>query len=107
MVDQKNQQVHSLTHMPAHTGVNRTSHAAGPQMFVNVKTVTDLAGYEINGYFFIVLLESLQLRPDTTSYLQRLEEERKVRQQGATQDNRSFLQKYWMYFVPVILFVVS
>ena len=44
--------------------------------------------------------------PDTVSYLQRMEEERRARQQGATQDNRSFLQKYWIYFVPVVLFVV-
>jgi len=38
--------------------------------------------------------------------LRRVEEEKRARQQGATQDNRSFLQKYWIYFVPVIAFMV-
>ena len=32
--------------------------------------------------------------PDTVAYLQRLEEEKRARQHGATQDNRSFLAKY-------------
>uniref|UniRef100_A0AC34R985 Uncharacterized protein n=1 Tax=Panagrolaimus sp. JU765 TaxID=591449 RepID=A0AC34R985_9BILA len=32
--------------------------------------------------------------PDTVSYLQRLEEEKRARQHGAAQDNRSFLAKY-------------
>ena len=44
--------------------------------------------------------------PDTATYLRRIEEEKRARQQGATQDNRSFLQKYWIYFVPVIAFMV-
>ena len=32
--------------------------------------------------------------PDTVAYLQRLEEEKRSRQHGAAQDNRSFLAKY-------------
>ena len=32
--------------------------------------------------------------PDTATYLQRMEDEKKARQHGATQDNRSFLAKY-------------
>ncbi|XP_022195785.2 ER membrane protein complex subunit 10 [Nilaparvata lugens] len=44
--------------------------------------------------------------PDTASYIQKLEREREARERGETKDNRSFLAKYWMYIVPIVLFVV-
>uniref|UniRef100_A0AC34F312 ER membrane protein complex subunit 10 n=1 Tax=Panagrolaimus sp. ES5 TaxID=591445 RepID=A0AC34F312_9BILA len=44
--------------------------------------------------------------PETTAYLQRMEEEKRNRQHGAATDNRSFLAKYWMYIVPVVVFMV-
>ncbi|XP_075227164.1 ER membrane protein complex subunit 10 [Lycorma delicatula] len=44
--------------------------------------------------------------PDTASYIQKIEREREARERGETKDNRSFLAKYWMYILPVIIFVV-
>uniref|UniRef100_A0A914Y950 ER membrane protein complex subunit 10 n=1 Tax=Panagrolaimus superbus TaxID=310955 RepID=A0A914Y950_9BILA len=44
--------------------------------------------------------------PETTAYLQRMEDEKRNRQHGAATDNRSFLAKYWMYIVPVVVFMV-
>ncbi|VDN27194.1 unnamed protein product [Cylicostephanus goldi] len=35
-----------------------------------------------------------------------MEKERRARQHGAEADDRSFLAKYWMYIVPVVIFVV-
>jgi hypothetical protein len=44
--------------------------------------------------------------PDTQSYLQRLEQERNEKIKGSQQDNRSFLAKYWIYIVPVVIFMM-
>lgn len=44
--------------------------------------------------------------PDTASYILKLEREREAKERGATQDNRSFLAKYWMYLVPVVFFAI-
>ncbi|KAG7187985.1 hypothetical protein KM043_013941 [Ampulex compressa] len=44
--------------------------------------------------------------PDTAIYVRKLEREREARERGETKDNRSFVGKYWMYIVPVLIFVV-
>uniref|UniRef100_A0A0K8SWX9 ER membrane protein complex subunit 10 n=1 Tax=Lygus hesperus TaxID=30085 RepID=A0A0K8SWX9_LYGHE len=44
--------------------------------------------------------------PDTATYINRLDKEREAKERGSTQDNRSFFAKYWMYIVPVVLFVL-
>ncbi|XP_072941922.1 ER membrane protein complex subunit 10 [Epargyreus clarus] len=44
--------------------------------------------------------------PDTASYIQKLEREREAREKGEIKDNRSFLAKYWMYIVPIAVFVM-
>uniref|UniRef100_A0A0K0DR54 ER membrane protein complex subunit 10 n=1 Tax=Angiostrongylus cantonensis TaxID=6313 RepID=A0A0K0DR54_ANGCA len=44
--------------------------------------------------------------PDTQLFVQMMERERRTRQHGAEADDRSFLGKYWMYIVPVVIFVV-
>ncbi|KAK5981152.1 hypothetical protein GCK32_017410 [Trichostrongylus colubriformis] len=44
--------------------------------------------------------------PDTQLFVQMMEKERRARQHGAEADDRSFLGKYWMYIVPVVVFVV-
>ncbi|KAF5298590.1 hypothetical protein FQR65_LT09685 [Abscondita terminalis] len=44
--------------------------------------------------------------PDTASYIQKLEREREAKERGEVKDNRSFLAKYWMYIVPVIIIMV-
>jgi len=43
--------------------------------------------------------------PDTAAFIQRLEEEKRRKEKGEVPDNRSFLAKYWMYIVPVVLFM--
>ncbi|KAK9880514.1 hypothetical protein WA026_011753 [Henosepilachna vigintioctopunctata] len=43
--------------------------------------------------------------PDTASYIQRLERENEAKERGEGKDNRSFLAKYWMYIVPVVIFM--
>ncbi|CAG0882281.1 unnamed protein product [Cyprideis torosa] len=37
--------------------------------------------------------------PDTASYLQKLEDEKRARERGEGKDNRTFLQKYWLYIL--------
>jgi len=44
--------------------------------------------------------------PDTANYIQKLEREREARDKGDVKDTRSFLAKYWMYIVPVAIFVL-
>ncbi|GLG98491.1 Putative hematopoietic signal peptide-containing membrane protein [Gryllus bimaculatus] len=44
--------------------------------------------------------------PDTAAYIQKLEREKEARERGETKDNRSFLAKYWMYIVPLVIFLV-
>lgn len=44
--------------------------------------------------------------PDTQTYLQMLDQERIAKLKGQGQDNRSFLAKYWMYIVPLVIFMV-
>lgn len=41
--------------------------------------------------------------PDTQSFIKRLEQEKAEQAQGKGKDNRSFLAKYWMYIIPVVL----
>ncbi|XP_057672680.1 ER membrane protein complex subunit 10 isoform X2 [Diorhabda carinulata] len=43
--------------------------------------------------------------PDTASYVQKLEREKEAKEKGETKDNRSFLAKYWMYIVPLLIFM--
>jgi hypothetical protein len=44
--------------------------------------------------------------PDTQTYVQRLEKEKAENAAGKGKDNRSFLAKYWMYIVPVVIFML-
>lgn len=53
-----------------------------------------------------VVGESTLASPDTASFVQKLEREKRAKQHGADADNRSFIAKYWMYIVPVVLFAV-
>jgi len=43
--------------------------------------------------------------PDTAAFIQRMEENKRKEEKGEVKDNRSFLAKYWMYIVPVVLFM--
>ncbi|KAF1755187.1 hypothetical protein GCK72_021756 [Caenorhabditis remanei] len=53
-----------------------------------------------------VVGESTLPTPDTASFVQKMEREKRAKQHGADADNRSFIAKYWMYIVPVVLFAV-
>ncbi|XP_071957255.1 ER membrane protein complex subunit 10-like [Antedon mediterranea] len=44
--------------------------------------------------------------PDTQTFVQKLEDEKLLKAKGGGADNRSFLAKYWMYIVPIVLFMM-
>ncbi|CAG9764621.1 unnamed protein product [Ceutorhynchus assimilis] len=44
--------------------------------------------------------------PDTASFIQKIEREREAQEKGEGKDNRSFLSKYWIYIVPVVIVMV-
>ncbi|XP_059060135.1 ER membrane protein complex subunit 10 [Achroia grisella] len=62
-------------------------------------------GYLVNSKFYLRHVELAPV-PDTTSYIQKLEREREAREKGEVKDNRSFLAKYWVYIVPIAIFVM-
>ncbi|KAG5870872.1 hypothetical protein JTB14_015247 [Gonioctena quinquepunctata] len=43
--------------------------------------------------------------PDTASFIQKIEREKEAKEKGEGKDNRSFLAKYWMYIVPLLIFM--
>jgi len=43
--------------------------------------------------------------PDTAAFIQKMDEEKARKISGDVKDNRSFFAKYWMYIVPVCLFM--
>ncbi|XP_064635253.1 ER membrane protein complex subunit 10-like [Lineus longissimus] len=44
--------------------------------------------------------------PDTQSYIEKIENEKAQKAKGEQGDNRSFFAKYWMYIVPVVIFLM-
>uniref|UniRef100_A0A2H1VLM8 ER membrane protein complex subunit 10 n=1 Tax=Spodoptera frugiperda TaxID=7108 RepID=A0A2H1VLM8_SPOFR len=60
---------------------------------------------KINSNFFLRYVEQAPV-PDTATYIQKLEREREAREKGDLKDNKSFLAKYWMYIVPIAIFVM-
>jgi len=44
--------------------------------------------------------------PDTQAYIQKIEHEKMEKAKGQQGDNRSFFAKYWMYLVPLFLFMM-
>ncbi|CAI4226957.1 unnamed protein product [Auanema sp. JU1783] len=78
--------------------------AAGGQLDSENCVPTSVQKGKIQGVVHVSNKRSLPL-PDTLSFVQKVEKERKARQNGAEADNRSFLAKYWMYIVPVVLFM--
>ncbi|KAK3741085.1 hypothetical protein QZH41_003717 [Actinostola sp. cb2023] len=53
-----------------------------------------------------ILQQTAGALPDTQTYVQRLEKEKAEEAAGKGKDNRSFLAKYWMYIVPVVIFML-
>nr|CAG4635209.1 EOG090X0JXR [Alona affinis] len=41
--------------------------------------------------------------PDVAMYVQKQEQEKIAKERGETKDNRSFIAKYWMYILPLVL----
>ncbi|XP_070566689.1 ER membrane protein complex subunit 10-like [Ptychodera flava] len=44
--------------------------------------------------------------PDTQAYIQKIEEEKAQREKGNSTEQKSFFGKYWMYIVPIVLFLM-
>ncbi|EDO36370.1 predicted protein, partial [Nematostella vectensis] len=53
-----------------------------------------------------ILYQSNGPLPDTQTYVQRMEKEKRDQAGGKGKDNRSFLAKYWMYIVPIVIFML-
>ncbi|RVE43108.1 hypothetical protein evm_012249 [Chilo suppressalis] len=71
----------------------------------NSSQALSLSNNKIHSKFYLRYVEQAPV-PDTASYIQKLEREREAREKGEVKDNRSFLAKYWMYIVPVAIFVM-
>jgi hypothetical protein len=70
---------------------------------LNKVPLTTLTGFNSKAY--VQHMESGPA-PDTSTFIQKIETEKLAQQRGETKDNRSFLAKYWMYIVPVVLVLV-
>jgi len=59
------------------------------------------------GFRSKVLIQPMEMgpQPDTAAFVQRMEQEKLAKERGETKDNRSFFAKYWMYIIPVVLFL--
>ncbi|XP_025415361.1 ER membrane protein complex subunit 10 [Sipha flava] len=44
--------------------------------------------------------------PDTATYIHKMEREREAREKGKSNNNKSMLGKYWMYIVPLVIFMM-
>lgn len=44
--------------------------------------------------------------PDTATYIQKMEREREARERGKSNNNKSMLGKYWMYILPLVIFMM-
>jgi len=44
--------------------------------------------------------------PETQLYIQKIEQEKADKAKGAQADNRGFFGKYWMYIVPLVIFMM-
>lgn len=44
--------------------------------------------------------------PDTAAFIQKMEEEKARKMTGQTTENKSFFSKYWMYIVPIGIFML-
>jgi len=44
--------------------------------------------------------------PDTATYIQKIEREREAREKGKSSNSKSMLGKYWMYILPLVIFMM-
>uniref|UniRef100_A0A8R1TQQ9 ER membrane protein complex subunit 10 n=1 Tax=Onchocerca volvulus TaxID=6282 RepID=A0A8R1TQQ9_ONCVO len=98
LLDPDHQNLQSLAVFPENLySVGTNYHSCETELFVKDS--------KINGSVVVNTINELPL-PDTVSYIQKMEKERQARQHGAQQDNRSFIQKYWMYIAAALIFMV-
>lgn len=74
------------------------------------ETVSNSEIEQLQEFSSVVSLKTMEPAPvpDTAGFIQKVEKERESRERGDVVDNRSFIQKYWMYIVPaVILLLIS
>lgn len=64
--------------------------------------------YELNQFNSTVEVQQTVLgpAPETQAYIQKLEQEKMEKAKGQQADNRGFFAKYWMYIVPLLIFMV-
>ncbi|XP_026467185.1 ER membrane protein complex subunit 10-like [Ctenocephalides felis] len=83
---------------------------SGFVMGISESVSSDIIESKLNNNKFktVVQIKHMQSAPipDTASYIQKLEREKEARERGEVKDNRSFLAKYWMYIVPIAIFVL-
>ncbi|CAL2047745.1 unnamed protein product [Caenorhabditis brenneri] len=109
-ISQDKQQLHTITLFPDTVGwrndeegkynsLGRTCKDRAPAASAEAESGTPKGVVHVVG-------ESTLVSPDTASFVQKLEREKRAKQHGADADNRSFLAKYWMYIVPVVIFAM-
>ncbi|XP_059480508.1 ER membrane protein complex subunit 10 [Neocloeon triangulifer] len=69
---------------------------------------SEISKKDLQSFNTTVLISHMEQAPipDTSAYIQKLEREKEARERGETKDTRSFFAKYWMYIVPVVIFVL-
>ena len=66
-----------------------------------------------NNYYLTINANILTMKvasaPDTQSYIEKVKKEMEMKSENSTENNKSFLAKYWFYIVPfvVIVFISS
>uniref|UniRef100_A0A224YIY6 ER membrane protein complex subunit 10 n=1 Tax=Rhipicephalus zambeziensis TaxID=60191 RepID=A0A224YIY6_9ACAR len=80
--------------------------------------VSDFAGHQCTGAHvpdhklvnfnttLSVSIVNIAPGPDTQTYIRRMEQEKAERARGENADNRSFFAKYWMYIMPLLIFLL-
>ncbi|XP_067934794.1 ER membrane protein complex subunit 10-like [Watersipora subatra] len=101
LVESKLQEIIELSVSASHriVGVSILTPLAycnGTQAMVNRKMHTTLT----------VVEPATPPEPETSLYIKRVEAEKRKKKEGDGEDNRSFLAKYWMYILPVMLLVM-
>jgi ER membrane protein complex subunit 10 len=95
-----------LNHLGNVLGVRQSVSGGALSDYQNLKQLdveSKLA--EFNTYISIKHTELAPI-PDTSSFIQKMERERDLRERGETKDNRSCFAKYWMYIVLVAILVL-
>ncbi|VVC41379.1 Hypothetical protein CINCED_3A008382 [Cinara cedri] len=73
--------------------------------FSNCNNLHDLSTNKFTTTVFFRRPESSPV-PDTATYIQKMEREREAREKGKSNNNKSMLGKYWMYILPLVIFMM-